>query len=256
MKALDKKEKAAIAKLNKQVKGGYVMKLTKVAIPAYKEMAKVFNGQLDMEKFPREKLEKVSAKLTKVNKKLRSRVENAYKKKGIKPHKLSERVKLRQKKFERQLGEKNMDLIRSGKFKLQFGALVEGKLNNSNYDYSSSTDSIASNSPKRKDKETNKKEEKVSSKAKQEKKQLEKEKRFNEAELARARNKKYKVNTIRNKPNENIFKFISQAYIKSMGKLDQDTIKGHKMSDEFRLIKKREQELLLDATKQSLLLPY
>jgi hypothetical protein len=225
-------------------------------------MGSVFNGKLDLKKFPYKKIKATNDKLSKINKKLQRRVEKFYKKKGIKPYKLADRVKLIDKKFKKTLGKKNIEMIESGQFKLDFAGLAEGTIGNQSYDSnlfgfdSGSSRSPASIAPK--DKVSKEKEEigNLLNTNDPQKRVRKGKKRFSDEELIAASKKKFKVNTIRKNKEVNIFKYVSEAYKRALPRLDQNVIKSHKASDKINAAENEYKKQMNESSKQSLLLSY
>lgn len=258
LSAMSKSEKAGIKKLNEEVRGGYVMKITKMALPAYKEMKNTFNGKFDVEKFPYKKLKEQGEKLEKINNKLNAKVEKIYKELGIKPYKISERVKMREKIFKKQLGKKNMQMIESGQYKLNIGSLVEGSYNPAAASSSQAptSKSIASQNKPQKD-QTEEELDKIDNILKSGSENDIKvrdtsKKRFTDAELIAAAKKRFKIFTVRKKDEGSLFEFISQAFRKNIKNLDQRAIARGGSDRQLDVIETQKRNLIKRSTSNFL----
>lgn len=246
MPAMSKTEKLGIKKLNEKVPGGNVMKMTKIALPAYKELNNVFNGKFDPKKFPYKKLKEANAKLDRVNKKLTPITEKLYQKLGIKPYKTAERVKMREKILKKQLGKKNMELIESGKIGLNIAALVEGRPVMQNNSKTASKNIASTKDVPQKDaKEIEMSKIKSIMETGDEKNvKIDTKKRFTDEELIAAANKKFKYFTVRKKDEGSIFSFISEAYRKNLNNLDRNAMKSTTSDREMDFIETQKRQFI------------
>lgn len=235
MRPLEKSDKAGLVKMNKEVKGGYVMKFFKEGIPAYKQYGKILNGQFDMSKFDTDKMRKMNEKLEKINAKLKTKVEARYKALGIKPHKIDDRIKAMDKKFEQRLGKENLEDIKNGKIKLNIPALIESNGANiaSNQTQSSPNNSNKKNVVK---KPEDNKEKEIKSMLKLEKRRPGRFKDFDEEKAIMLSQKKFKFDTIIKDPKRNIFFYITKAYRGQIKNLDKKAMKNFYFDDRNELI--------------------
>ena len=120
-----------------------------------------------------------------------------------------------------------MQKIESGEYNLNVGALVEGKYSppKTASTQSSRSKSIASKKPKTVEKEDLAKIDNILKTGDENTVKLKSNKRrFTDAELIAAANKKFKYFTVRKKDEGSLFEFISMAFQKNIPKLDQRAI--------------------------------
>lgn len=254
LKAMDKSEKKQIVKMNKETKGGYIMKFTKMGIPAYKQFSQITNGKFDIKKFPRKSLEKNIKKLEKVNKKLRKKVEMKYKQMGLKPYKIADRIKARDKKLKKQLGKETMRKIESGQMKINVAQIVEGR---GNVPQLASTTIPTVQRKKANIKNIKNQEEKKDQEIKRmlniQGKRKSRFGEFDENQMIAMSKKKFKFDTIIKDKKRSIFFYISKAYSNQIENLDQDAIKNFYFDDRNIILEDSIDEGINTATNQFLL---
>lgn len=113
MKIYNKEVKRNAQQASKIMSKKKIKKLYGYAIPSMKKADEMFSGssKIVWNKKEYDELKKSSSKLERLNKKLAKRVESAWKKKGIKKYKFSDRQKLLSKSFKRHIPENVMNYV-------------------------------------------------------------------------------------------------------------------------------------------------
>lgn len=218
MKALSKNEQKQIANQKNPTTTKYYKKITKISLPGYKLLNKMFKGEINLQKFPYEKLKTAEKKIDNFLKKIKPKVEKTYKKMGAKVYKLEDRDK-------KYLAKINKNIPKSVK-----EALRNNKLNVKSTGRNSS---IASSSKQNK---RTKKDEVLNNTKKQKVLAKTSNNEFTQVDASRdarslLKTKKYKVNDI-HAAHKEIWKIVSNRYGLVQKRLDQKAIASGKFNKE------------------------
>jgi hypothetical protein len=207
-KSFDKSMNVQVNAAEKALGEGRGKKLYAIIAPDLNSMDGVFSGTKQFSDFDIQKMEESSKKLKKVNNALLLRVEMAMKKEGIKNYRFKDRIKLYNSSLEKTLPPNVLDHVsKHGLNYNPFQDLVTGK-NTYNVKLAQATDediedqSTESVAPTK---------ESVADTVVTEEKAGEAS-RFSEADLEKARRKKFAINDINKDRAQNLFSLITHRY--------------------------------------------
>lgn len=98
MSSMSPREKKSLVKLNQEIPGNYIMKITKKSLPGLMLMKKALSGEFDVNNFPYKEFNKIDEEFTKMNKGLIKKAEEKMKELKVKPFKVKERIAIFEKK--------------------------------------------------------------------------------------------------------------------------------------------------------------
>jgi hypothetical protein len=243
--SLSGKEQKNLKKLNRRVKGGLMMKITKENLLSYKLVKQAFYGKLDVNKVPYKKLNEADAKMAKYQKKMKPRVERNLKKRGVKDYKLAKRAK----KFAAKTDKQITPHIRNKVSKFGFGFQIKKFLGDAFKGISSSLTMTTEKGQKSlmvktriavDETKDEKNESKQSGIASTNTASVKKQ-------VGKMMGKKFKVNDI-HQNNRDIFKVISMRYMANRENLDANA-KGSGLASGGRKSKISKRELASDISE-------
>jgi hypothetical protein len=226
LEAISKSEKNSLAVLSQQVgNDDFVMKSKKISMPAFRQMKAAFLGELDIKKFPFNEMKLMEEKLDSINKKLIPQAEAKLQEKGIKPHKINDRIDRYNQRIKNILGENAYNALTNNKISISPESLFEGKGKAIQVNVAQENDFLQnlkkeaniSDSIKDKDAVTINNEASLDISP-------DSIKLANEQAEQAIQEKSYKIDSIHNDSSKNIFSLLSSRYIQSYHLLDQKTI--------------------------------